>query len=341
MRPRALRPLHVLLCAPAAALVAASLTPITHARADLTAPRPVVVAIDAGHGGKPDNRHPEVQWDPGAVASGGLQESDVTLDVARRVRSLLQRDSVSVVMTRDADVFEEITPRMDKAIAAGADVFVSIHMDGNHDAGVAGTWVLYHRDADLAFAKTMLSSLAAALRPYDVQADGVLSKPEMWVRATMPTVTVEPLFLTNSREADLARRSEVRDAIASAIRDAVVLQDPVIRTRAVELAAWRTSREAASNTSGPSAGGKRGLLITLIAAGVIVPLAWWRRRPLYRIALVASKAVVILIARLDGEELPELLVHPERRQRIERRRALLARHRRAAHRASLYDQIRS
>jgi N-acetylmuramoyl-L-alanine amidase len=320
MRPRALRPLHVLLCAPAAALVAASLTPVAHARADLAEPRPVVVAIDAGHGGKPDNRHPDVQWDPGAVGSGGLQESDVTLDVARRVRTLLQRDSVSVVMTRD------------RLVHAGGDLL--------EDVGVAGTWVLYHRDEDLAFAKTMLSSLATALRPYDVQADGVLSKPEMWVHAAMPTVTVEPLFLTNSREEDLARRSEVREAIAGAIRDAVVLQDPVIRTRAVELAAWRTSREAAGAAAGPTAGGKRGLLITLIASGVIVPLAWWRRRPLYRVALLASKAVVVVIARLDGEELPELLLHPERRQRIERRRALLARHRRAAHRASLYDHLR-
>jgi hypothetical protein len=200
--------------------------------------------------------------------------------------------------------------------------------------------VLYHRDADLGFAKTMLSSLAAALRPYDVQADGVLSKPEMWVRASMPTVTVEPLFLTNARESDLARRSEVRDAIAGAIRDAVVLQDPVIRMRAVELAAWRTAREASSAAAGPTAGGKGGLLIALIGAAVIVPLAWWRRRPLYRIALYASKAVVIVIARLDGDELPELLLHPERRQRIDRRRALLARHRRAAHRTSLYDHIR-
>jgi N-acetylmuramoyl-L-alanine amidase len=76
------------------------------------------VVIDAGHGGK----------DPGATGSSGLLEKDVVLDIARRLRDLLQQDPQwRVTLTRDTDVFIPLEERTAIANAKGADLFVSIH----------------------------------------------------------------------------------------------------------------------------------------------------------------------------------------------------------------------
>jgi N-acetylmuramoyl-L-alanine amidase len=76
------------------------------------------VVIDAGHGGK----------DPGAIGPSGLLEKDVVLDIARRLRDLMQRDSRwRVTLTRETDVFIPLEERTAIANAQGADLFVSIH----------------------------------------------------------------------------------------------------------------------------------------------------------------------------------------------------------------------
>lgn len=80
-----------------------------------------VLAIDAGHGGH----------DKGCN-SGKNYEKNITLDVARRFRKLVEEacgDSVSVVMTRDSDVFVPLDKRAKKANDAQADLFVSIHVN--------------------------------------------------------------------------------------------------------------------------------------------------------------------------------------------------------------------
>jgi N-acetylmuramoyl-L-alanine amidase len=76
------------------------------------------VVIDAGHGGK----------DPGAIGPSGLMEKDVVLDIARRLRGLMQQDPQwRVTLTRDADVFIPLEERTAVANAKGADLFVSVH----------------------------------------------------------------------------------------------------------------------------------------------------------------------------------------------------------------------
>jgi N-acetylmuramoyl-L-alanine amidase len=76
------------------------------------------VVIDAGHGGK----------DPGAIGPSGLTEKDVVLDIARRLRDLLQQDPQwRVTLTRDSDVFIPLEERTAIGNAKDADLFVSIH----------------------------------------------------------------------------------------------------------------------------------------------------------------------------------------------------------------------
>lgn len=247
MRHRATLLLHVLLSAPVAVLVAASPALSAHAQgpsarmasATGPGPRPYIVVLDAGHGGSPDNAHPEVSYDSGAVATNGLLEKDLTLDMVRRVTPLLQAQGVEVVLTRDTDVNLDITARMQKALDVGADLFLSIHFNGWTDPNAAGSLVLYPKDFCQQFATTMARAMTARLGTYGVMPDGLQFRPEMFQQAAMPTATLEPLFLTNPAEAALIARTDVRDALAHAVVDGIDTQaGDQIATRRAVAATW-------------------------------------------------------------------------------------------------------
>lgn len=94
--------------------------------------RDIVVAIDAGHGGK----------DPGARGPKGAQEKDVTLAVARKLAAFInQQPGMKAVLTRDSDVYVELKDRFEKARDANADMFVSIHCDASRDRSADGATV--------------------------------------------------------------------------------------------------------------------------------------------------------------------------------------------------------
>ena len=101
----------------------------------------VVIAIDAGHGGQ----------DPGAIGPGGTREKNVTIAVARKLRSLLNDDPMfKGVLTRDGDYLISVMGRSDVARKQNANFLVSIHADAapNRDATGASVWVLSNRRAN-------------------------------------------------------------------------------------------------------------------------------------------------------------------------------------------------
>ena len=94
--------------------------------------RDIVIAIDAGHGGK----------DKGAQGSNGTYEKDVVLAIAKRLQRAVNRQAgMKAVMVRDGDYFVKLKKRVDIARAADADLFVSIHADAFEDAGAHGASV--------------------------------------------------------------------------------------------------------------------------------------------------------------------------------------------------------
>jgi N-acetylmuramoyl-L-alanine amidase len=93
-------------------------------RADRT-----VVVIDPGHGGK----------ERGAVGPTGLMEKDVTLALARKLRTQLQKDpTVNVVLTRDQDRFVPLDERTAIANHNRADLFISIHLNASRRSSAFG-----------------------------------------------------------------------------------------------------------------------------------------------------------------------------------------------------------
>lgn len=81
-------------------------------------PRPVIVAIDAGHGGE----------DPGAIGKHGAREKDVALALSRRLAEMINAEpGFKAVMTRDGDYYLGLRERINRARKAQADLFVSVH----------------------------------------------------------------------------------------------------------------------------------------------------------------------------------------------------------------------
>ncbi|WP_031521557.1 N-acetylmuramoyl-L-alanine amidase AmiB [Siccibacter colletis] len=114
--------------------------PVAQARAPAGSGQ-VVVAIDAGHGGQ----------DPGAIGQGGTREKNVTIAIARKLRTLLNADPMfKGVLTRDGDYFISVMGRSDVARKQNANVLVSIHADAapNRQAKGASVWVLSNRRAN-------------------------------------------------------------------------------------------------------------------------------------------------------------------------------------------------
>lgn len=94
--------------------------------------RKLVIAIDAGHGGK----------DPGAVGQDGTREKDVTLAIARKLESLIQEErGFKAVLTRRTDVFIPLRERTNIARRNKADMFISLHADAFSDPDARGASV--------------------------------------------------------------------------------------------------------------------------------------------------------------------------------------------------------
>ena len=80
------------------------------------------VVLDPGHGG----------YDKGQVSRYGY-EKDFALDVARKLRPLLQAKGARVIMTREGDYFVPLEVRAKIANAARNSIFVSIHFNATND----------------------------------------------------------------------------------------------------------------------------------------------------------------------------------------------------------------
>ena len=94
--------------------------------------RPLVIAIDAGHGGQ----------DPGAVGPTGKREKDVTLAMARELaRQLNATAGMKAFLVRDGDYFIPLPQRARKARSGKADMFVSIHADAAENRNARGSSV--------------------------------------------------------------------------------------------------------------------------------------------------------------------------------------------------------
>ena len=94
--------------------------------------KPIVIAVDAGHGGE----------DPGAHGPTGVLEKDVSLAIAKRLaRMINDQPGMKAVLTRDGDYYVGLRERVQKARQVQADLFISVHCNALTRPDMHGTAV--------------------------------------------------------------------------------------------------------------------------------------------------------------------------------------------------------
>lgn len=145
-----------------------------------TSKRDVIVAIDAGHGGKY----------PGAVGPNNILEKDVTLLIAKELQRTLQdTDGYEAVMIRDGDNTVSLNKRYQDARKYGADIFISIHADGFRLSSVKGASVfIWSEESSSTIARNLsdkkrekIQAEIKNIEPYDFNDDEARYKyPEIY-----------------------------------------------------------------------------------------------------------------------------------------------------------------
>ena len=79
------------------------------------------IVIDPGHGG----------LDPGAKSYTGTYEKDITLAIAKHVRSMLRKNGINALLTRSTDKYVPLVKRSELATQLQADLFVSVHVNSH------------------------------------------------------------------------------------------------------------------------------------------------------------------------------------------------------------------
>ena len=167
------------------------------------------IVIDAGHGGH----------DPGARANG-INEAELVLDVAGRLRTLLEKQpAIEVTMTRGTDVFVPLEQRTAIANRQGADLFLSIHANASRNSKARGVETYF-----LNFASNPEAEAVAA-RENSTSGGKMHSLPEI-VRAIALNNKID-----ESRDfADMVQKSMVSKLTArnGQVRDLGVKQAPFV-----------------------------------------------------------------------------------------------------------------
>jgi N-acetylmuramoyl-L-alanine amidase len=91
-----------------------------------------IVVIDPGHGGE----------DPGTIGLRGTKEKDIVLAIGRKFKKILdQEEGIRAFLTRQGDYFIPLAERVRIARDYGADLFLSLHCNGNRRTNLRGTSV--------------------------------------------------------------------------------------------------------------------------------------------------------------------------------------------------------
>ena len=183
------------------------------------------IVIDAGHGGD----------DPGKIGINGTLEKDVNLNIAHKLKILLESQGYEVIMTRETGdgLYQPGTRNMKvedmhnrcEIITKAMPVFtVSIHQNRGGGGGGKGAQVFYYGQSKEgeALAKKIQSSLVSYLDPKNHRVEKANESYYLLKKTTTPTVIVECGFLSNSEEAELLNTEEYQEKVAWAVMMGVI-----------------------------------------------------------------------------------------------------------------------
>ncbi|MCP2168957.1 N-acetylmuramoyl-L-alanine amidase [Goodfellowiella coeruleoviolacea] len=173
------------------------------------------IVIDPGHGGQERG-----------VLAGGLCEADLMWDLARRLEGRMVATGMEALLSRGPDNCPDESERAAFANEAGADLFLSLHVDANPSPLAHGV-ASFHFGTGNGTSSTVGEALAGFIQRELVARTGLLdcrSHPKTWdsLRLTRCTaVRVEVGYLTNPEDRRRLADPAFRDVVAEGILVAV------------------------------------------------------------------------------------------------------------------------
>ncbi len=200
--------------------------PITETSKEKNGP---IVVVDAGHGGE----------DPGVVSNySSLAEKDLNLRIAQLLKDYLEQDGYTVHMTRTEDILNypegtkdiyqkrkhDLSNRKKFIDESGADIVVSIHMNGFSDVKSYGAQTFYppsSTDSER-LAKTIQNAMISVVDPTNKRV-ALLKKERIMIfrNLKVPTALVECGFFSNSQEEAKLKTLEYQELIAKGIKQGI------------------------------------------------------------------------------------------------------------------------
>ena len=181
----------------------------------------VTIVLDAGHGGK----------DPGHLPHNKKyqQEKALTLIISKKLEGYLSNNlvNVNVKQTRTGDTYPSLDKRVEIANGNNADLFISLHINGNPKANVRGTETHIHNRSSKKALKLAnyiehQFKTRAGRKSRGIKTSADRGGNFQVLKFTkMPSVLVECGFITNSTEGAYLNSTYGQEIIASAIFRAI------------------------------------------------------------------------------------------------------------------------
>ena len=173
------------------------------------------IVIDPGHGG-PDR----------GVCVAGVSEADLMWDLARRLEGQMVATGMEALLTRGPEHCPTDQERAVFANETGADLFLSLHSDGNSSPQASGV-ACFHYGTGNGTTSTLGEALAGFIQREVAARTGMVdcrTHPKSWDTLRMtrcPAVRMEIGYLTNPVDRAKLADPTVRDVVAEAILIAV------------------------------------------------------------------------------------------------------------------------
>lgn len=164
------------------------------------------IFIDPGHGGK----------DSGA-SGNGIKEKDIVLDICKRIQTGLEAYDVDVKLSRETDVFIELTDRTKAANNWNADVLLSVHINAAASAAAKGFASYIYpgsNAATVAYQNVMHQEIFKALGAGLTDRGKETANFHMLRESKMKAILTENLFISNAAEAARLADADFRQKIA-------------------------------------------------------------------------------------------------------------------------------
>lgn len=185
----------------------------------------ITIVIDPGHGGR----------DPGKVGVNGALEKDINLDIALKLKEILEQNDINVIMTRTEDIGlysesdsnkkrSDLNKRVEIINSSNALLAISIHQNSFSQESVKGAQVFYHGQSEEGkmLATTLQEQMKESLKDGNHRKAKSVNNYYLLKHTKCPLVIVECGYLSNRTEAALLIDKEYQEKMALAIYQGII-----------------------------------------------------------------------------------------------------------------------